>query len=693
MCAVGVLSFLAGCGGGGGGSDAAGGSSATPTGTAPQPSAGVATAALTVAKSAAIAKTVTGYPELILSLAQTAAERVRSLVQADGVASQSGCGAPVEQVSLEDLDADGRPSAGDRVRIEYAPQCTLWLSGRIVTGALVVSLSVTPTRGGTIAGTVSAPQALKLGDLQGGTAWLSGSFSFEYTMSDSAYVVRVNPSAADDLKLESGTVGSGQVEAIRAPAFSKSVDFVNAHSTVSLAYRLDSTTLAGTVLVTTPGLLDGHVETKPSSGLIAVQGGGSSKLTIAPAAIDRTGLASVNVDENGDGKADGSTLVDWLDMHRGFLWWSGLSTVVAGSSRPFDIRAELPEEFGLLSSPQARTTGVRPQLIVQFSRLLDASTKPAYRFRKWDRYAYTYTDTPDQAIAATVDVQGAQIVVSPVAQLEHGQTYRTELLNGDATNGYEKLVNDVSGNTVRMGFLQIDTLDSLAATIATPDGLALENGKSLRLDASASRSSGAAIAAYQWRQISGPTLAISGASLAQASVALAAPVVGVLPIELELTVTDANGEFDRTRVRIQAIDDQKLHKLIYYRSPPGESLGKGGSDLRTDAAGYFQSGADDTHVGIHFVSTAGDYVSYEFSAYVSALPALGVGQRSDAALTFSMNGLVCLYRPGVLNIIELDRDAMGTINKIAVDFDFACDLGLPVFQGSIRLNSAVPLRP
>lgn len=139
---------------------------------------------------------------------------------------------------------------------------------------------------------------------------------------------------------------------------------------------------------------------------------------------------------------------------------------------------------------------------------------------------------------------------------------------------------------------------------------------------------------------------------------------------------------------------------LRYISTAGDYIGGGiQQTLKAPAANIGVDGSN-AQVVRASVSDANNWWSLEFAAPSGA--ALALGSYADASrypfqsplrpgLSMSGNGRGCNELRGWFRVLELERDAAGTLKRLAVDFVQNCEVNGPPLYGVLRYRSNLPL--
>ena len=139
---------------------------------------------------------------------------------------------------------------------------------------------------------------------------------------------------------------------------------------------------------------------------------------------------------------------------------------------------------------------------------------------------------------------------------------------------------------------------------------------------------------------------------------------------------------------------------LRYISTAGDYIGGGiQQTLKTPNASISIDGSNPQRVGAS-VSDPNNWWSLDFAAPTGAT--LAVGSYADASrypfqsplrpgLSMSGNGRGCNTLRGWFRVLELERDAAGTLKRLAVDFVQNCEVNGPPLYGVLRYRSTLPL--
>lgn len=689
LAALVATSFaVTGCGGGGGGEE-------------PQ---AMPPLVMTATNAQDVAGLAPGIGDSVLTVAQFAVDSaLRFAGRGSTSPSMSTCpNGGLLTVTLVDRDGDGIASAGDQVAVE-ARDCGVPVVTEIVTGHMQIDLTaVSGTPLNSLRAAVSLPSGLQFGGATTAALTLFGSTQVDWSSTVLQTALRVTASAADDLRaVLPGT--TPLTESIRQPDLAKTLKYDEARSVVSMSFRYDSALLNGSLAVSTPEPLRAYLNTYPELGRIEVAGAAGAKLVLTPNFAASSDHFQYALDTNGDGRAEATGSIGWVDSVDGYLWWDGVTAQNSWSS--YSTRSFATTDFfasGNLQWVTSSTSAFR----LQFSRP-PASTTPALFFRFADQGAPVYDGTPYVDIAATAQVHGALVVVRPASPLRHGRDYRLQVSSNGNDWSMLVTVQDALGNSTanyQWNGLSVTTPDSLQAIATAQAGLLGAASDQLSLDGRASRSTPRAIVSYQWSQVSGTPLQFADASAAQTTVSwgAVAPAMGERPV-VRLTVTDASGDTDATELTLQSANLGAASRILYFRSAAGDYIGAGATAVYTNGMVAFQESlltADYFRTSLnassytdtwHLDLATGDGSPLRVGAYENAMRAAFRG--SQNGLDFSGSGRGCNQVVGRFDVLEFETDGAGTVTRLAVDFEQHCERAdAPALLGSFRVNSSVPIR-
>ncbi len=141
--------------------------------------------------------------------------------------------------------------------------------------------------------------------------------------------------------------------------------------------------------------------------------------------------------------------------------------------------------------------------------------------------------------------------------------------------------------------------------------------------------------------------------------------------------------------------------ILYYSSQAGDWIGQGQEVRFTGADGTFSVNSYSNALRANFITpgwthwwflnigTADDTV-LQAGAYESAQRAPSAGHPQ---LDFYGDGRGCDDLTGRFDVLEIVRDASGTVTQLAVNWEQHCEGIVPALLGQIRYNSDVPVIP
>lgn len=698
LLAAGFAALLGACGGGGGGGGATGG---------PTPSVREQPLVLTQQNVGGASAAPSATAETLLQFGQLAVDHVNRLASdpAGRPRAETCPNGGLVTTTLLDADLDHQPSTGDRLTVEWR-DCGVPLVGSVLNGTMVVDLVSVGSVPSRLVGTLDLGGGVFVtdgtGSAPGLNAVLRGSLRFDSTRTTFRTSLRVTSTPADDFRLEFPSGGKTFIEAMRAFDVSKELLYDEARSVVSLALRLESDSLGGSVTATTPRVFKSYLNTHPEEGGLEVRGAGAALIRVSPNFVVSNERYLAELDANGDGNFEAGGSVAWIDAVQGYLWWDGVASPT-WSTQPYATQNYQTTQFnysvGGFVSP-----GVNDAFRLQFSR--PPTPAPTLQFRFRDNGSTRGYDPVFQDIAANVAAQGAIYVMRPSRPLRHARSYNLEF-STDGVNWFGNItVQDALRNslTVYSAIGGFATADSMRAVIDSSGEVLVSPAASTQLSAANSISTLRPIASYGWSQLGGTPLVFSAPQSASTQVSWGAQrPSGLENVVVELTITDTAGEVETARVTVSSLDPLPVGRVLYLRSTPGDYVGGGKTVLVGDSTGNLSSNPlNSGYVTYNYF--AADFSSFWF---LNLATADGAGLRAGAfenavraPFHNNANGLElsgpggCSQIAGRFDVQEIETDSQGVISKLAVDFEQHCETAqAPPLFGSLRINSTFPIRP
>lgn len=697
LAALFAAAALSACGGGG--SDNGAPSSPPPGSSATSPlllDASTATIAAALAPS-------TG--EAMLSIAQFAVDSVRRYAR-PGTTSPQAESCPnggLLTVTMLDRDGNGIASAGDRISVT-AHDCAVPVVTDIVNGTFDVELTAatSPPASG-FKGTIVLGSGLTFGatSASSATIGLLGSMLFDWSSTDWRTGLHVTGAPGDDLRIVATVAGKSVTESIRVPDLAKTLNYDDARSSVTMAYRYDSEAFGGSLTISTPEPLLAYLNTYPDAGRIVVSGAGGSKLVLTPNFVTASSQYSAALDSNGDGVSESTGTLAWSDSTTGYLWWDATSGLT-WSTPQFNPRAFATNDFYASLNFDRFGSGSTAYRL-QLSRPLAATTPTLYA-RFWDQGSSSSYGGAIVNVDATVERRGALIIARPSQPLQHARNY-TLRLSIDGTNWFDAVtLQDTLGNSLSLYYgTNLTTPDGLHAVASAEAGALLGASDSLHLSGAGSIATSRPIVAYHWSQISGTPLRFTAPDASETDLTWGAtPPSGVENAVIQLTVTDASGDSDTAQLTIRSANLIGSSHVLYFRSAAGDYIGGGAIALFGDGSAQFQEAMNSGYLHASVISpgyadwwyldlASSDGSPLHAGAYENAIRAAFRG--SQNGIDFNGDGRGCNQTVGRFDVIEIQTDAAGAITRLAVDFEQHCESSTaPALLGSYRVNSSVPIR-
>jgi len=243
--------------------------------------------------------------------------------------------------------------------------------------------------------------------------------------------------------------------------------------------------------------------------------------------------------------------------------------------------------------------------------------------------------------------------------------------------------------------------------LAPPDPVAVagralivDEGASFTLDGRNSYDADGSIAAFEWRQVSGPAVTLS--TPGSATTQWTAPDVpqGGGDVTFELKVTDNDGRSDTDNVTMHVRDVSDARSFMYFKSQPGDYIGQGLTFTLTENDGVF-TGQQGLAPGGAAVGFNGNQTGWAANFAAAPGNALTPGTYAMAGrfatpdhptIDVYGDGRGCNVQTGRFTVLEIQYNG-ADLEKLAVDYEQHCEGFVPALFGSVRFNSAIPVGP
>jgi hypothetical protein len=654
--------------------------------------------------------------ESLLRWGQFAAGEVALLARNGTLQLEFGClDRGSARYTLVDVDGNGMPSAGDSLRITY-DRCYLGALAAEYEGTIVIQLTtVDDALHGAVSGRLDFGSGFAPFD--GSLVTWRGTLDFRRSETALQEALTVSATAANELRrsvrVQSATRTVEQVDAYPQAQLERVIEREAARIGVTGSLVLASDRLGGRLDITLAPQMSAYLDTHADSGNVRINGASNTRITLLASAAGSATLQA-ELDSNGDGVTDASSPFDWNSIFDGFLW----------SERNFALMPTLVARndsyLRLLSQPdfnQLRGVDLSRPLRLQFDRPLSPATLLQARLVDLGSSLDALYGVRDNALSdvrpvieTDVLLRGAVILVQPREPLRYGHSYQLLVSNtGDFLNAQAVTLRNVSGsaelnvNVQLAGFNSDDML--WAAVSGAGNRSVVMPGRASTISANVPRATSLPLR-YQWAQLSGPSLVLDSPQGASTVVRLAdGATPGIARAVLQLTVTDAIGRRSITHVEMQVANLSGVNPILYFASSDGDFIGAGQTRVYSVQAGSFDTDTtrgyltvryDDLDPAVHW--------NFELSAAGGGLPvvgtytgAVGVGHPVGDApgLNFNGSGRACFPSAGSFQLLEIEVDSLGQLQRLAVDFEQTClqsNTPAPI-RGSVRINSSLPIRP
>ena len=707
LCAAIATLALWGCGGGGGGGS---GSSAPagPDGTVALP--------LTTANISAVSSGSFSTVSTLLKVAMHASSEVARLARNGTLQLDYKCSSVGKaHYTLIDNDGNGVPSAGDVVQIDYTDCPLVYMDGPF-DGTLIIRLASAddPVRGA-ISGTIDFGAGLSSSDSYNGK-WF-GTLDFQRVVTLLQDQVSVAATTANDLhrmfRLPNGVNSVDQLETYQNPQLSRVLQRDTARVTLTGSLGLESQRIGGRVDIALASELSAYLNSDPDSGSLTITGATGSRIVL-PA--DPLGGANTQatLDANGDGVIDSTTSLIWNSLFTGFLWSEQNASLELGS-----VRNDL--YLAIFDAPrfnQNQGVDVDRPVSLQINRPVSSSTVIyAWLIDHGPSLAGIYGTGSDlltttlPVIDVDVSIHGALIAFQPHQNLQYGHDY--QLLISSVNDQQNPAALTLTAATPgpadlhpngQVAFFNSDDMLWPAISGAVNRSLVMP-GVSPTISAIVPTATSLPLR-FQWSQVDGPPLTFGTSTVANTTVQLpAGSAPGIAIATLRLTITDAIGRISITPFQMQTANLAGAQQVLYFNSSVGDPVGVGATRAFSEQTGTFTT---DTTLGpltvnYHDVNPAFWYSLQLISASGGVPPAgnytgvEGIGYSTDLVpkMAFDGGGSACGASSDSFQVLELQLDVNGVVQKLAADFQQLCtqnNTPAPL-HGSIRINSSLPIPP
>lgn len=695
------LAALAACGGGGGGSGDEATEPAPPPAAAPSPPTGITPEQTGSAVSFSLWAANHG-----LKLAHVVGQDLLDFEAGSGTCAGGGSWTR----SVVDLDGDGRPGAGDSLRLDYRGCPRAPLATQVLEGA--AEIRVIEARDGTVAGDLILGSAgLEVADVLAGqrspTLLLAGRARLVVRLGEDGQSTQLGAGADTD-ELAFAIPGLPFApDRWRAFRFDKVQSLRAATTTLSLRGRFDSPEIGREFEVSTPEPLVAWINQlapQPDRGHLTLRSA-ADRIDVRPRLLadpfNGAGFR-VELDSGNDGSLDavGEQRWDLAGLGVLFLWAdeplvdpAPYRFVLGGVfelGRPAGARTDVPVDRPieiLFSRPPVGTDGWRWSLL--------ESQLGIYEGR---------------AVPIDVRFDGARVHIVPRERLLYSRSY-TLLLDTGRTEDSGVVAEAVDGSTLRIEEGRVDafrTQDFLNVGVLfdAPNRHLLEAGSAGMLSAPLPVA-GAPAATYRWEQLDGPPLAFATPTQRSTGVTLLPGSSGIGQARVRLTVTLPDGASDSAEATVRTLADTTGPWIGLLNLPPN-GYGDPGRPVWSGAnVASLEVGFEGVSLVIRVVEPNADGLGLHPGWLLRLTPpagnalALGLyeGAQGSASATndparptlaLTVGGVVGMLDNSSFEIHELAMDPAGNVIRLSLDFT-ARGSGGVFGNGSLRLGSDRPV--
>lgn len=670
-----IGSFLTGCGGGGGGSDSA----ATP---APAPAPETVQLAIDSNNAVDAATSSLGYSELAFEFGEAALTVIDETSKQSTFPATTACDGGTQIDDFIDNDSNHVPSPGDVLKTTYNHCHDTSLNGTI-SGTITLTLTTPPTSAYTTkwSGKIEFSNfEIILDDEPSVLIGLSGGISFNSSADLVTSILDIaTPASGFNISAQSNS--RNITEKIIVNSGRKTLHYDQARYSFELNAIMQSQIMGGSANVQTTTPISGQLVTLPDTGALRISGNSNSSADFTSGVGTNSGQATLIVSTPSTTQTVG-TLVQWTELSDGYVWSDPVNpngNYYANMPPAYFsmLYTNIPTGSSVNTVPTAN-----PEFKIQFNKPVDENDLPAMQFIEQN-----YVSTPN-AIATDIEVHGALIVVRPHTQLNHATQYWL------IANDPFKSLDTQSSYIPSYG---ITTPSTLSAQIGSTKQYGFP-GDSVTLDSYASQSTIGALT-YEWTQISGQPVILSGNTNSNTSFFVPSLPSGTNLLKFKLKVTAPNGEYETNTFEFAAYPSPQDVDLFYYVYDTGISGAPSTTKLITIPPFVRNPIFTSNGIGIAYQNAANTSYAWLLFAGVN-YATLQVGQYTGATSPFNTNAPYlwvvtnasnCNTSMGAFNIMEISYKGDGSLNTFAADFIQPCNASPSTIRGAIRIHSAIPL--
>ncbi|MCF2948054.1 hypothetical protein L0668_08050 [Paraglaciecola aquimarina] len=597
--------------------------------------------------------------ESFLQIGQLARDVINQNMYLTDMVEYSCSNGGIAKVTLSDQDSDGKLSNQDDILVTYS-ECYLDAFNEVVSGDVNINVSNIDSVGN-VSGVIDMNHLLILDDQ---TVKLPSRFEFKLGSSDNQNSIEINQQSNVVLYIDDQEV----VEFVDVNV-SKIEDLAVAKYYVTVNGEIKDILLGGSYQLSQTVPWAGHFNEYPHEGELILSNNDEDEIVLLSNFVTDSYLFNLATDEQ-------QYSYRWNDAVEGSLWMYGDNY----NQRVKEFRSDNFQFIDVLNSADTELP-LEAGVSFLFSREIEQiqSTELYFEESEW----------PYSKIDVSAELDGAILTLFPVEPLKAGTKYRSSSLG--VVSKFDTVAYSNSA--------YFTTSDNVLPEFEAQSSV-FRYGDTPILNASLSQLNEGQNITYFWEEISNHGIEFDAPSEAITSFTVPVDIEGDVVVKL----TVSNEYEDKASKQMTIYQANLSTNFLFYDSESGDYIGGGQTMFHTDTDGSIFSSSDSdrpNYVEVRYTGDARwslDLASpnneiLEAKKYEEATR-YPFQSQTKPGLSFTGNGRGCNQSFGEFEILEIEYEENGQLDKLAVNFTQHCEgLSAPKLKGMVRLNSSARLNP